>query len=1090
MKAPPSRSNRRTGHIVWLGLAGILAAGALTARGAPAGKALPGRDAASGLFAQASPGAGKAASAASLKDLKGQLERARKRGKPDGVADALYDLGKASYEAGDAAQAEALMRQSLEAEAGLKRPESAIRTRVALASILASLKRNDEALAVFKEALAVARSNNLSGQAVSIVDSMGALALVSGKLDEAERLFEQARDQAAAQKDPTALGGALINLAVLQRARGKPDSALASLNQALDALKDAGDDRVLAAAQAEMGHTQADRGDYDAAIPHYRQAIQLAKDQLDNTSAARWLLSVAQIYLTEDNPDQAYKAAAEARELMAEDKGQPVCTDILVALGSAQAGLGHFAEAEELHGEALERAQKSGDQVRQRTVLSELAYDYLLKGSPEQALDRYNEAYGLLGRQDPNNYKARGILLTDIAMCLKAVGQTAASASTYEMAVASFDQANDMPAKALALNSLAVAYLDAGMLAEFERYYEQAGQLVASLNDKKGQAILDYNLAQYRLAQAHPADAVGLYEQALDEARTAHDTRLEGQILRGMGLAYLCLGRAVKAAECYEQAQPTAIASGSTEAQWDCWLGLGKSYKAMGKTDQAIDALKKAADLVEQERSQLTRDTFKTYNLDLRQDCFMELVDALVKAGRQGEALEVAERGRARAFLDLLEGRRSRRPGDLVSGTSQSPAPNMMRLTQGETGSRGVEVLPRPVRTVEASAISPLNAKPPTLEELKTLVARNGSTFLEYYVLPDKVYMWVVRPSGEIEMPPPVVISRAMLGSRIAEAYQAVIAHPKSPGELAQLNARREAKLRDLYTLLVEPALSYLPRSADDVVTIVPHGPLFSVPFAAATSGGGRFLIEDHTLSFLPAIGVLRATQKLDEELKHATNRLLAFGNPITKAIAFLGALPYSETEVKHVAELFGPGAATVKIGADATRAAFVSLAPASSIIHLATHGLVDEEHPMDSALVLAPSARDDGLLTVKDILQLPALSARLVVLSACQTGRGKITGDGVVGLSRSFIIAGTPSIVVSQWNVDDVITEYQMVAFYKAFLGGAGKSKALRDAQLKTIALLEKTSESPRTPGSRSPRPATRANPRYWAAFQLIGSD
>jgi CHAT domain-containing protein len=116
----------------------------------------------------------------------------------------------------------------------------------------------------------------------------------------------------------------------------------------------------------------------------------------------------------------------------------------------------------------------------------------------------------------------------------------------------------------------------------------------------------------------------------------------------------------------------------------------------------------------------------------------------------------------------------------------------------------------------------------------------------------------------------------------------------------------------------------------------------------------------------------------------------------------------------------------------------------------------------------------------VKDILQLPQLKTKLITLSACQTGRGKITGDGVAGLSRAFIIAGTPSVLVSLGNVDDVMTEYQMNLFYKEYLGGATKARALRNAQLKTVDFMEKGFPQA---GSR-----IRANPRYWAAFQMIG--
>jgi CHAT domain-containing protein len=145
---------------------------------------------------------------------------------------------------------------------------------------------------------------------------------------------------------------------------------------------------------------------------------------------------------------------------------------------------------------------------------------------------------------------------------------------------------------------------------------------------------------------------------------------------------------------------------------------------------------------------------------------------------------------------------------------------------------------------------------------------------------------------------------------------------------------------------------------------------------------------------------------------------------------------------------------------------------------------LVDELVPMRSALVLAPEGTDDGLLTCRDILQLNNLQARLVVLSACETGKGQITGDGVVGLSRAFIIAGTPSVMVSQWNVDDIWTAFQMQKFYASYLKGKDKAGALREAQLATIAQLE----TPLAAGAKRDMSKARANPRYWAAFQLIG--
>jgi CHAT domain-containing protein/tetratricopeptide (TPR) repeat protein len=1020
-----------------------------------------------------------------LEHLKHSLEQARHRSNRNAEADALYDLAKACFEAHDAKLAESFMRQCIEVEGTLKRPDSEIRALVALANILVSTHRNEDALREFGQALTVANNHRRESQAASIVGNMGALALVSGHYDEAQKLFEEARGTAARNKDASGQGNALVNLSVIARARRNPDEAVKLLTEAIKVLKDGGDDRSLGAAYMELGRTQSDGGEPSEAIASYRQAVELQKGELDNVSAAKSLVAIGQIFRAQDRFNEAESVFKESSELLSGETAPGLTLDVLIGQGGVAAGKGNFAEAERIHKHALAMARKQADRIRERTILSELGYDYFASGSPEQAMNQYVAAFSLLSEQEPNNLKAKGILLTDIAMSCKAVGQLPAAISNYEQAVECFTKAGDSASKAQALNSLAVAYLDNGMLPKFDKHYNQAKELYATLQDRRGAAVLDYNLAQFNLVQGHPADAIPLYEQALANARTAADTTFEGQILRGLGLAYLYLGRSGKSLECYKQAMPLADSSGNIESQWECALGLGKSYKALGQLDEAIKYLRSAAELVEKERGKLSRDSFKTFNLDMRQDCFLELVDVLVKAHQPAEALEYAEKGRARAFLDLLEGRRSRRPNDGLTGDSRAPVPtfDLASLRPAEAGTRGIEVVARATTYVEATTISPINAQAPTLTEIKSLVSKSGSTFVEYFALPDKLLVWVIHPNGQIEMPPPIVISRKALTAKITDTYKAVIAHPRSPEELKLANDTRDLKLRELYSLLFEPVIPFLPKSANADITIVPHGPLFSVPFAALTAPSGKFLVEERTLSYIPAIGVLRATQKLSQESKTGDQQLLAFGNPITKQISFLGTLPYSEKEVKRVAELFGANHSLLKIGGEATKAEFLKDSPGATVIHLATHGLVNEEHPMESALVLAPSGNDDGLLTVRDILQLPALKSHLVVLSACQTARGKITGDGVVGLSRSFIIAGTPSILVSQWNVDDVITEFQMVAFYKSFLAGANKSKSLREAQLKTIALLEKPAL-----GQSPAELKSRANPRYWAAFQLIG--
>jgi CHAT domain-containing protein len=179
-----------------------------------------------------------------------------------------------------------------------------------------------------------------------------------------------------------------------------------------------------------------------------------------------------------------------------------------------------------------------------------------------------------------------------------------------------------------------------------------------------------------------------------------------------------------------------------------------------------------------------------------------------------------------------------------------------------------------------------------------------------------------------------------------------------------------------------------------------------------------------------------------------------------------LGSLPGAEQEATAIAPLLGTQAIT---GDRATKAAIVQRMPQERIIHLATHGLLDDFKGLGipGAIALAPSGKDNGFLTADEILDLK-LNAELVVLSACDTGRGRLTGDGVIGLSRSFIAAGVPSLVVSLWAVPDAPTAFLMTAFYQNLTQAPDKAQALRRAMLDTLKQYP--------------------DPKDWAAFTLIG--
>src|SRR5258707_657843 len=209
---------------------------------------------------------------------------------------------------------------------------------------------------------------------------------------------------------------------------------------------------------------------------------------------------------------------------------------------------------------------------------------------------------------------------------------------------------------------------------------------------------------------------------------------------------------------------------------------------------------------------------------------------------------------------------------------------------------------------------------------------------------------------------------------------------------------------------------------------------------------------------------------------------LIAFGNPVIgkdeQRDADLCPLPDAETEVSSIGKSFGPGVSKVFIGRDASERTFKALAPTYSVIHLATHGVVDNRNPLYSHLLLTKTEGDsenDGLLEAREIMDMN-LRADLVVLSACETANGRISpGEGVVGMSWAFFVAGTRSMVVSQWKVNSASTSELMTAFYENPHSDKNEANKNGAQAIRRAALTLLKDDRYR-------------HPFYWAGFLMIG--
>jgi CHAT domain-containing protein len=287
--------------------------------------------------------------------------------------------------------------------------------------------------------------------------------------------------------------------------------------------------------------------------------------------------------------------------------------------------------------------------------------------------------------------------------------------------------------------------------------------------------------------------------------------------------------------------------------------------------------------------------------------------------------------------------------------------------------------------------------------------------------------------------------------------------------------AYREQALA-LYQLLVAPIEQQL-TGKEDLVLIL-DGILYYLPFETLITGRNRLLMEDFRISYAPSATIWVNLRK--KAKGRNTKELVAFADPLLSIERNLVPLRYTRKEVEGIASLYPQNSREVFMAAEATEEKFKKERNLDcKILHFATHALINEDFPRRSGVVLSSSANGeaDGVLQMHEIWNLD-LNTELVVLSACQTGLGKLVrGEGMVSLMRAFFYAGTRNVVVSLWNVDDNSTADLMKQFYVHMKQGKGVAESLRLAKLNMIENAKDGSGF-----------AAFEDPYYWSPFILVG--
>jgi CHAT domain-containing protein/tetratricopeptide (TPR) repeat protein len=487
--------------------------------------------------------------------------------------------------------------------------------------------------------------------------------------------------------------------------------------------------------------------------------------------------------------------------------------------------------------------------------------------------------------------------------------------------------------------------------------------------------------------------------------------------------------------------------------RWRRRLTEAQIFEGEGNLPAAISSYRESATLIEQERRTLPSDAERAGFTTDKVHVFDRLVLTLLSRADYGEAFRWNEQARARTMTEMLSSAAVQLPTDterrLYSEFTAARAANQAAFAANETGAMRAadaqyEAVLARIRQEAPRMFEFVETPPASLDQLR-LMTRTDRFDLVYYFLDNpRLIVWHI---GSERMDVQSYYAPTSVLRNMATRLQHSLAERSSVFDADAA--------RDLYFVLVQPLLARL--DTKQLVVVLPPE-LENVPFAALmNSKNGQFLGETLTVSYVPSASVLmrlRQGAKLD-----GANVLALAGPRLDNAIQDVNAI--AKTFPQHA----------VVLPASATRSTLMKEARGRSVIHLAAHGVYSEVDPMLSRIELQAEPGHDGLLTASDMLALPLDGVALVTVASCTAAHVTADAGGeIYGITRSLIYAGAQNVLLPLWEVDDEATSLWMAAFY-----GAARDVPLAEAVRRANIELRR-------------HPVYGADPRFWAAFKLVG--
>ncbi len=853
------------------------------------------------------------------------------------------------------------------------------------------------------------------------------------------------------------------------RRQGEPEAgheAATKYEEALGIWRGLEDREWIAESLYRIGWVRYDLGEMPEALSLLREALPLLQALGKRDVEGIVLTTCGTIELRDGRPQEAIKLHQSAIEIFQQIGKPGLEASAQVNLGTAYDVAGETQKGLDAYREGLEQARADGDRLEQEAASLRGIGDILInQGKLEAAMDSLRQALETFRKLDASNDAA--YVLSRMAGISHRLGRLDDALVQIQDALAIRQRIEDKDGEVVTLNSLGTVHLLRKETAEGGEAYSKALSLARSYGNRFGEAMSLLNLARYHFDVGDPREALRLHEEAA------------------------------------AQFQVLGFRRGEASTRYGC----ARALHALGDYSAALQHLEKVVEGVEALRAESENQDLRSAYFATKQHYFELYIDVLMhlherdpRAGYDATALALNERRRARSLLEILADSKARFRSDADPELLTRLRQLQQRINAGEerlqrvrgagqdsaaaTIEEKLRVLLIELADIEAQ-LAGQGPKPQPLDVPAMQKLLGPWTLLLVYSLgEERSFLWSLTSDGKLTshpLPPRESVEEA--------ARQVRAAWSRNDGEQSA-GGRWAVRLSQN---LLGPVADEL---GEKRILIVGDGALEALPFAAlpdprALTGDPESdrttdpLVVSNEVVHLPSVSTLdtlrrsqrRATPpfwlgivadpvftaddpRLNGGGSDESRRRSARAADLARSAEDLGIdnfkrLPFTRVEAESVAQLVPKGARRLALDFEANRELVESQElKRYRILHFATHGLLNAKHPELSGLVLSlvdsQGNPRDGFLLAHEISRLD-LAAQLVVLSACQTGLGsEMRGEGLISLTRSFMQAGTPRVIVSLWNVNDRATAELMTRFYRAMIDkGLAPSSALRCAQL-----------------------------------------